>query len=142
MFFNADVRLADPELFFRRMGSIICDESVSAATCNVLIYPEEEGTIDRLFHRFFNWYCRFLNEIGMGMGRGECHVIRAERFRRIGGGITKKAFRVLFLYAMPVCAQCRGAFALDLDDAESTVRTHLRIREHLRLLFVISLLTR
>src|SRR5258708_25521319 len=90
MFFNADVRLADPELFFRRMGSIICDESVSAATCNVLIYPEEEGTIDRLFHRFFNWYCRFLNEIGMGMGRGECHVIRAERFRRIGGRKNKK----------------------------------------------------
>ncbi|HEY6192529.1 MAG TPA: glycosyltransferase [Bacteroidota bacterium] len=91
MFFNADVRLADPELFFRRMGSIICDESVSAATCNVRIDPDEEGTTDRLFHGFFNWYCRFLNEIGMGMGRGECHVIRAEMFRRIGGYNTKMA---------------------------------------------------
>jgi glycosyltransferase involved in cell wall biosynthesis len=91
IFLNADVRIADPELFFQRMGSIICDETVSAATCNVLIYPEEEGSTDRLFHGFFNWYCRFLNKIGMGMGRGECHVIRAERFRKIGGYNTKMA---------------------------------------------------
>jgi glycosyltransferase involved in cell wall biosynthesis len=91
VFFNADVRMADPELFFHRMLATIRDESVSAATCNVLIYPEDQGTVDRLFHGFFNWYCRFLNEIGMGMGRGECHVIRAERFRQIGGYNTKMA---------------------------------------------------
>lgn len=91
MFFNADVRIADPALFFAHMLGVIRDETVSAATCNVLIYPEEEGTVDRLFHRFFNWYCRFLNQCGMGMGRGECHVIRREMFRKIGGYNRKMA---------------------------------------------------
>jgi glycosyltransferase involved in cell wall biosynthesis len=91
MFFNADVRIADPELFFRRMVDVIRDESVSAATCNVLIYPEEERTIDRVFHRFFNRYCRFLNDSGMGMGRGECHVIRRKVFEKAGGYNAKMA---------------------------------------------------
>jgi GT2 family glycosyltransferase len=40
---------------------------------------------DKVYHGFFNWYFRILNVLGMGMGRGECHVMRAETFRSIGG---------------------------------------------------------
>ena len=91
IFFNADVRIGDPDLFFSHMARAISDERFSAATCNVRIYPEEEGNVDRVFHRCFNWYCRVLNASGMGMGRGECHVIRKEMFLRIGGYNTKMA---------------------------------------------------
>jgi glycosyltransferase involved in cell wall biosynthesis len=91
IFFNADVRIGDPDLFFSNMARAISDERFSAATCNVRIYPEDEGNVDRVFHRCFNWYCRLLNASGMGMGRGECHVIRKEMFRRIGGYNPKMA---------------------------------------------------
>ncbi len=91
MFFNADVRIADPDRFFQRMVQVIRDDNVAAATCNVMIYPEEERVVDRVFHRFFNRYCRFLNDSGMGMGRGECHVIRRDVFEKAGGYNAKMA---------------------------------------------------
>jgi glycosyltransferase involved in cell wall biosynthesis len=85
MFFNADVRLANPEVFISTMSTAVADTSVAAATCAVLVNPEEEQLTDRLFHRTFNWYCRLLNSLGMGMGRGECHVLRRTIFDQAGG---------------------------------------------------------
>lgn len=85
MFFNADVRLDQPEVFIRTMLDVIDDDSIAAATCNVLVNPEEETAADKLFHSGFNYYCRLLNFIGMGMGRGECHVLRRTLFERVGG---------------------------------------------------------
>lgn len=85
MFFNADVLIESPETFFPLMVDAITKDGIAAATCNVLIYPEEENTTDRLFHRFFNWYFHLLNRLGMGMGRGECHIVSRVVFERIGG---------------------------------------------------------
>ena len=85
IFFNADVRLIDPEGFFDRMLKAIAREDVVAATCNVTVHPEEETPGDRIFHAGFNSYCRFLNAVGLGMGRGECHVVRRETFEAVGG---------------------------------------------------------
>lgn len=85
LFFNADVRIDRPEHFFATMLEVIKDESVAAATCNVLVNPEEETFADKWFHTFFNWYCRCLNRFGMGMGRGECHVVRKKLFDAVGG---------------------------------------------------------
>ena len=85
MFFNADVRLDNPELFIGTMSAAVADPSVAAATCPVLVNPEEEILADRLFHRAFNRYCQLLNSLGMGMGRGECHVLRKSVFDRLGG---------------------------------------------------------
>lgn len=85
MFFNADVCLNHPERFIEEMQRTIMSNSIVAATCNVLVNPEEETLSDKLFHRWFNWYCRFLNTIGMGMGRGECHVLRKTVFDQSGG---------------------------------------------------------
>ena len=85
MFFNADVLIEDPAVFFPLMIDAIARNGTAAATCNVLIYPDEENTTDRLFHSFFNWYFHLLNRLGMGMGRGECHVVSRAVFDRIGG---------------------------------------------------------
>ncbi|MBI1804631.1 MAG: glycosyltransferase [Ignavibacteriae bacterium] len=85
VFINADVIIERPDEFFSTIITTVAQENVAAATCNVLIYPEEENGIDRVFHRFFNWYFRLLNVFGMGMGRGECHVMRREIFERVGG---------------------------------------------------------
>jgi len=85
MFFNADVRLDNPERLIETMLATFKDMSVVAATCNVMVNPEEETLSDKLFHGWFNRYCRFLNSIGVGMGRGECHVVRKTVFNQAGG---------------------------------------------------------
>ena len=85
VFLNADVVIEQPDVFFPAIIKIIEEETTVAATCNVLISPEEENLVDRVFHRFFNWYFRLLNTLGVGMGRGECHVMRREVFEHIGG---------------------------------------------------------
>ncbi len=85
MFLNADTRFVNTEKFFLALVETMRDPSVVAATCAVQIFPEEEIAIDRLFHLVHNAYCRFLNLIGEGMGRGECQIIRKEIFDRVGG---------------------------------------------------------
>ncbi len=85
VFINADVMIAEPDAFFRLMREAVRDPRVAAATCNVLVPPDQETLQDRFYHGFFNWYFRMLNLVGMGMGRGECHVMRAVTFRTAGG---------------------------------------------------------
>ncbi len=85
VFISADVRIGDCERFFEHITSMIWREDVVAVTCGVRVFPEEEGPADRAFHRFFNYWFRLLNVMGMGMGRGECHVIKRDNFERVGG---------------------------------------------------------
>jgi len=85
VFINADVRVGDPERFFGLIRRTIADPEVAGATCDVLIYPSEEKLIDKLFHNFFNGYFHLLNWFGMGMGRGECHILRRALFEQLGG---------------------------------------------------------
>jgi hypothetical protein len=58
---------------------------VVALAFDVWVYPEEERLSDRLFHNLLNKYFAMLNIIGLGMGRGECHVISREAFFKVGG---------------------------------------------------------
>jgi glycosyltransferase involved in cell wall biosynthesis len=85
VFLSADVMIADPQAFFRVMREAALRPGVAAATCNVLVPPDQETLKDTLYHGFFNWYFRILNDLGMGMGRGECHVMRAQSYRATGG---------------------------------------------------------
>lgn len=85
MFLNADVSFDDPEAFFREAVRVMGDDRTLAATCAVAVRADERRLSDRLFHGAFNAYCRFLNTVGIGMGRGECHIIRREIFERLGG---------------------------------------------------------
>jgi len=85
IFLNADTIIECPEHFFSTMIGLAMDRRFVAATCSVLVYPEEERFTDRLFHNFFNWYFWLLNVVGMGMGRGECHVVSKSMFDKVGG---------------------------------------------------------
>ncbi|HMD14871.1 MAG TPA: glycosyltransferase [Bacteroidota bacterium] len=84
-FLNADVLIEDTNRFFSLMVETIQCGDIAAATCNVNIYPEEASMLDWIFHNCFNGYFWFLNLVGMGMGRGECHVIRKNVFASVGG---------------------------------------------------------
>jgi len=85
IFINADVMFEDATTFFARVVELMRDRRIVAATCNVNIYPGEATTLDWVFHNFFNGYFWLLNILGMGMGRGECHIVRRSIFEHIGG---------------------------------------------------------
>lgn len=85
VFFNADTLIKDIDMFFRRLLQEIDGEGVVAVTSSVEVYPEEKRTADKLYHGFYNWLFHMMNQVGMGMGRGECHVMKREIFHKIGG---------------------------------------------------------
>lgn len=91
IFINADVILEDVQKFFLKTIDTMQNPLTVAATCNVNIYPKEQRMKDWLFHNFYNAYFWFLNLIGMGAGRGECHIVRREIFERVKGYNPKYA---------------------------------------------------
>ncbi len=85
VFLNADTLIADSERFFAAIEAELPQPEIAALTCSVLVYPHEERTIDRCFHGFYNWFFYMMNQVGMGMGRGECHIMKREVFERVRG---------------------------------------------------------
>ncbi len=85
VFFNGDVRIKDPLNFFRYIDENFQKHNYLAITGYVSIYPELAGLLDKIFHYCYNHYFQFLNNSGVGMGRGECHIIRKEIFGKLGG---------------------------------------------------------
>jgi glycosyltransferase involved in cell wall biosynthesis len=85
IFINADVLIKDPEKFFLFLENEFIPSDYSALTCKVKVFPEEEIFADIVFHWIYNNYFSLLNFIGLGMGRGECQVIRKEAFLKAGG---------------------------------------------------------
>lgn len=55
-----------------------------ALACYVSSFPDEELTKDKIFYTLHNNYVKMLNAIGMGMGRGECQVVRKNTFYKAG----------------------------------------------------------
>jgi glycosyltransferase involved in cell wall biosynthesis len=85
IFLNADTFIPDADVFFKRVVEILRDGRVSAIACPVYVFPAEEKFFDKVFHAVYNLYIRLLNNLVMGMGRGECHIIRKDRFMKEGG---------------------------------------------------------
>jgi glycosyltransferase involved in cell wall biosynthesis len=86
VFLNADTRIPDISGFFERiMMRMSLDPSLSALAVKVEVNPEERRFSDKIFHGFFNRYVRYLNLFGIGMGRGECQIVRSEVFRSLHG---------------------------------------------------------
>lgn len=84
IFLNADTLISDLNLFFERILKIFeSDKNVAIAT-PVKVIKNEEIFIDKIFHFFYNNYVKFLNRFFMGMGRGECHIIRKSAFLEAG----------------------------------------------------------
>lgn len=53
--------------------------------------PDDIIWKDKFYYFFFNNYFKFLNVIGIGMGRGECQIIRREIFEELDGYDSKVA---------------------------------------------------
>ncbi len=85
IFFNGDILIPDIDYFFKYIENNFLNSSYLAMTCMVKVFPEEEIFADKIFQTIYNIYFRFLNFIGVGMGRGECQVIRKEIFYRFNG---------------------------------------------------------
>ena len=85
IFFNGDIVIPDLDYFFNYVENKFLNSSYLAMTCIVKVFPEEENFADKIFQTIYNIYFRFLNFIGVGMGRGECQVIRKEIFYRFNG---------------------------------------------------------
>jgi glycosyltransferase involved in cell wall biosynthesis len=85
VFLNADTLIKDVDYFFRRIGEEITRPNLAAITCSVEVYPHEQKLIDKWFHGFYNWFFSAMNAVGMGMGRGECHIMKREVFERVNG---------------------------------------------------------
>lgn len=85
VFLNADTLIKDIEKFFQAIIEKLPPEPIVALTCSVEVYPEEQRTIDVMFHGFYNWFFFMMNQVGMGMGRGECHIIKRQVFEKVKG---------------------------------------------------------
>lgn len=84
-FFNADTMMVDPDRFFSISLKAFESGKCAAFTCYFRVFPDDVRLSDRLFHGFYNNYVRILNKAGMGMGRGECHMVRKEIFLNVKG---------------------------------------------------------
>lgn len=88
LFINADTIIENPEPFIHYITQWAENTSPSSAAlaCSVHVLPSERTWSDAAFHGFFNNYIRFfVNVLGIGMGRGECQIIRADVFHELGG---------------------------------------------------------
>jgi glycosyltransferase involved in cell wall biosynthesis len=89
VFLNGDCTLKDPESFFSIIRDWFLNNEIippsEAIACKVGVNPEEILFKDKVFYFLHNNYVRFLNFIGIGMGRGECQIVKKNVFLRIGG---------------------------------------------------------
>lgn len=87
IFINADTIPKDIEIFFNyiRKWADNPTSPYQALCCWVYSLPEERKLRDFFFYTFHNNYFRFLNFLGIGMGRGECQIIKKDLFEIIGG---------------------------------------------------------
>jgi glycosyltransferase involved in cell wall biosynthesis len=84
IFLNADTMISDLNLFFEKILSIFESDKNAAIACPVKVFTNEEIFIDKVFHFLYNNYVKFLNKFFMGMGRGECHIIKKDAFLKAG----------------------------------------------------------
>ncbi len=82
---DADVIVPDKKIFFKRVREIFKNENVVAATTRVRVYPEEEQLKDKVIHMLNDFTVWLINHIGSFIAKGECQIIRASAFRKLGG---------------------------------------------------------
>lgn len=87
VFINADTYPQDVNIFFTyiRQWAESKNSSFDAIACYVLGFPNEMTKSDRLFYTIHNAYVSFLNKIHLGMGRGECQIVKKELFQKVNG---------------------------------------------------------
>lgn len=85
IFLNADTYIKDIDFLLKESLTELLFNDITAIACPIFVFPEEEKFSDKTFHFFYNHYSSMLNKYFMGMGRGECHIIRKDKFLQAGG---------------------------------------------------------
>ena len=85
IFHNGDVLPHNFEFMLKTIEEEFLNSKYLAMTCCVEVFKDEQKFVDVIFQTFYNYYFHLLNIIGMGMGRGECHIIRKEVFNEFNG---------------------------------------------------------
>lgn len=89
IFINADSQPENPDMFFefvQNWGNHLGDfADADALACYIKSFPNDTKFKDRIFYKLHNSYVSFLNFIGLGMGRGECQIVRRETFDLVNG---------------------------------------------------------
>jgi Glycosyltransferases involved in cell wall biogenesis len=98
VFLNADTYLHDKIKFFETIMQFSSANHYSALAFPVKIEKELEMRKDKMFHTCYNNYVRLLNKIGLGMGRGECHIIKKEKFLEVNGYNGELAAAKILIY--------------------------------------------
>ena len=75
-FIQIIIDFSDYEGKFKNIGGI---------ACNVGGFPDEVLLKDKIFYFLHNNYVHLLNLLGLGMGRGECQIVRRSTFEKVGG---------------------------------------------------------
>ena len=91
IFLNGDIHIPSVIDFFYFIDTMFFNSNYLAMTCVVKVFPEEEILSDRLFHWAYNTYFKSLNKFGVGMGRGECQIVRKSIFKKVNGNNEKMA---------------------------------------------------
>jgi len=60
VFLNADTMVRSLPEFLERIRGEVSAPAVAAVTCSVMVYPEQERSIDRTYHGFYNWFASYL----------------------------------------------------------------------------------
>jgi len=85
IFIDGDIIFDDLHKLMNKVENVFVKDEYLAMTCYINIHPDERIFSDMVFLNFYNWYFRILNNIGVGMGRGECQIIPKKLFEQIGG---------------------------------------------------------
>lgn len=85
IFLNGDILLPDVNKFFNYLNLNFVKSKYLAMTCFVKVFPHEEKFSDKIFHAVYNRYFRLINNFGVGMGRGECQIIRKSVYNNFEG---------------------------------------------------------
>lgn len=85
IFYNGDILPENIGDVFTTVESKFINSKYLAMTCCVKVFREEQLFVDIIFQNFYNYYFHLLNIIGLGMGRGECHIIKREVFNEFNG---------------------------------------------------------
>ncbi len=85
IFHNGDILPGNFELMLKTISEEFLNSKYLAMTCCVKVFKSEQKFVDIIFQTFYNYYFHLLNILGMGMGRGECHIVRKDVFNKMNG---------------------------------------------------------
>lgn len=87
VFINADTYPANLRMFMKSIQEWSLEQmnNYGAIACYVSGFPDEINTKDKIFYFLHNGFVRILNTIKLGMGRGECQIIRKDLFYLVNG---------------------------------------------------------